>query len=79
MREILKALTVIVLLAYVAPASWEKQPTVSLAWFRTIHFADANNGWIGGSKGTLIVTRDGGKSWRPARKIHFGYHQKDIF
>ncbi len=44
-------------------AEWRKQSANTLAWLRTIHFIDANNGWIGGSKGTLLKTVDGGESW----------------
>jgi photosystem II stability/assembly factor-like uncharacterized protein len=40
-------------------------PTV--AWFRSIDFADENNGWIVGGYGTILRTTDGGKSWRPSR------------
>ena len=28
-----------------------------------IHFVDQNNGWVGGSGGTLFQTTNGGQSW----------------
>ncbi len=65
--------------AQTAQAGWVKQTTGSLAWLHTVHFVDANNGWVGGSKGTVLITSDGGTTWRHGtkftsdtiRKIHF--------
>ena len=74
-KQILKLLRIIpflILLVFVQTASggeWVKQPTSSLAWFRTIHFADAERGFIGGSKGALLQSIDGGKTWRVVRKF----------
>jgi len=44
-------------------AGWEKQDSNTLAWLRTVFFVDAKVGWIGGSKGTFLSTKDGGKTW----------------
>lgn len=52
-----------------AKAQWIKQETNTLAWLHTVHFADANTGWIGGSKGTLLTTSDGGKNWKQTPKF----------
>jgi photosystem II stability/assembly factor-like uncharacterized protein len=36
------------------------------SWIRQLGFADANNGWLVGGFGTILHTRDGGKTWIPA-------------
>lgn len=35
------------------------------SWLRQVGFADANNGWLVGGFGTILRTRDGGKTWIP--------------
>lgn len=35
-----------------------------MSWFHTVFFVDQNRGWVGGSKGTLLSTTDGGKTWQ---------------
>ncbi len=47
-----------------ANASWSKQRTSSLAWLHAVFFLDQNRGWSAGSRGTLLATSDGGKTWR---------------
>jgi photosystem II stability/assembly factor-like uncharacterized protein len=32
-------------------------------------FADALNGWAVGDEGVVMVTRDGGKSWRQQKQV----------
>lgn len=44
-------------------AEWKKFESHSLAWFYDIYFLDANKGWIAGSNGELLATKDGGKTW----------------
>ncbi len=44
-------------------ADWHKRSVNTLAWLHSVHFTDAKTGWIGGSKGTLLGTTDGGKTW----------------
>lgn len=36
------------------------------SWLRQVGFADANNGWLVGGFGTILRTKDGGKTWIPA-------------
>lgn len=36
------------------------------SWLRQVGFADPNNGWLVGGFGTILRTRDGGKTWIPA-------------
>ena len=49
-----------------APAfgSWTKQRTGSLAWLHSVFFLDQNRGWAVGSRGTLLSTTDGGRTWK---------------
>jgi photosystem II stability/assembly factor-like uncharacterized protein len=35
-------------------------------WLRGIDFFDQNNGWIVGGFGTILKTKDGGKTWTPS-------------
>jgi photosystem II stability/assembly factor-like uncharacterized protein len=44
--------------------SWMRQPVGSLAWLHAVFFLDENHGWVVGSRGTLLATVDGGKSWQ---------------
>ncbi len=44
---------------------WTKQRTGTLAWLHSVFFVDESRGWAIGSKGTLLATVDGGKSWKP--------------
>ena len=44
--------------------TWVRQRTGSLAWLHAVFFMDENRGWAAGSKGTLLATMDGGKSWQ---------------
>ncbi|MEZ5343950.1 MAG: YCF48-related protein [Pyrinomonadaceae bacterium] len=46
-----------------AYAGWHKRSENTLAWLHSVHFSDADTGWIAGSKGTLLSTTDGGKTW----------------
>jgi photosystem II stability/assembly factor-like uncharacterized protein len=52
-----------------ARAEWVKQNSNTLAWLRAIHFADENAGWIGGTRGTFLTTKDGGDTWEQASKF----------
>ena len=44
--------------------SWTKQRTGSLAWLHSVFFLDQNRGWAVGSRGTLLSTVDGGRTWK---------------
>ena len=47
-----------------AAGAWQKQRTGSMAWLHSVFFLDQNRGWVVGSRGTLLVTTDGGTNWR---------------
>jgi len=44
--------------------SWLRQQAGTLAWLHSVFFLDQSRGWIVGSKGTLLATVDGGKTWQ---------------
>ena len=44
--------------------AWTRQRVGSLAWLHAVFFLDENRGWVVGSRGTLLATTDGGKSWQ---------------
>ena len=44
-------------------AQWERHRTGTLSWFRSIYFLDRDRGWVAGSRGTLLTSRDGGNTW----------------
>ena len=46
-----------------ANADWTKQNSNTLAWLRDVYFLNERTGWIVGSGGTFLVTKDGGQSW----------------
>jgi photosystem II stability/assembly factor-like uncharacterized protein len=43
---------------------WMRQQTGTLAWLHSVFFLDAHRGWAVGSRGTLLTTANGGKSWQ---------------
>ena len=44
--------------------TWARQPVGSMAWLHGVFFIDQNRGFIAGSKGTLLRTEDGGRTWK---------------
>lgn len=69
MRFFVRLLILLLLLpaaARTAAAGWTRLETNTLGWLRAIHFSDERTGWIGGARGVLLKTNDGGDTWRPA-------------
>jgi hypothetical protein len=50
-----------------AGKTWETQHTECFTPLNSICFADENRGWAVGALGTILHTRDGGRSWRAQR------------
>ncbi|HVE56500.1 MAG TPA: YCF48-related protein [Pyrinomonadaceae bacterium] len=46
-----------------ARADWIKQNANTLAWLHDIYFFNETKGFIAGSNGTFLETKDGGKTW----------------
>lgn len=46
-----------------ARADWTKQKSNTLAWLHDVYFLNEQTGWIVGSGGTYLSTKDGGKTW----------------
>lgn len=52
------------LLPSVSAATWTRQSSNTMAWLRAVYFLDQNRGWVAGSGGTLLETKDGGVTWK---------------
>ena len=44
--------------------NWTRQHSGTMAWLHAVYFLDQNHGWVAGSGGTILETRDGGQTWR---------------
>lgn len=81
MKLVKNLLTLFLLLVLIQTvrADWTKQKSNTLAWLHDIYFLNAQTGWIVGSGGTLLATRDGGANWTQnkhsnddtIRQVHF--------
>jgi photosystem II stability/assembly factor-like uncharacterized protein len=48
--------------------AWVRQNSGTLAWLYGVFFVNESKGWAVGSKGTLLATTDGGKTWQSRRR-----------
>ncbi len=67
--HIILLILVLLLTSYDVNADWQKIDISSLAWLRAAYFLNSNHGFIVGSHGTLLETKDGGKTWRQRPKF----------
>ena len=65
--QVIIAIILCTVLDRVAVASWERVPVKTLASLHAVDFLDSERGWIAGSRGTLLTSVDGGKSWKPEK------------
>jgi len=49
---------------FASAGGWTRQRASSLAWLHAVFFLSPNHGWAVGSRGTVLSTNDGGKSWQ---------------
>jgi len=50
-------------------AGWSKVNAGTMAWLHSVFFLDQNRGWIVGSKGAFLTTRDGGSTWQQKTSV----------
>lgn len=62
-------LCLILLCFQIAKADWTKQNSNTLAWLQDVYFLDEQTGWIVGSSGTFLATKDGGKNWKKEKNF----------
>ncbi len=67
--QIILVILVILLCFQTTQAGWTKQNSGTLAWLHSVYFVNENKGWIVGSKGTFLITDDGGRSWKQNKKF----------
>jgi len=58
--------------------TWARQRSGTMAWLHAVFFLDQNRGWVVGSKGIVLQTRDGGNTWT-ARSASTEDVVRDIF
>jgi photosystem II stability/assembly factor-like uncharacterized protein len=70
--RLLSSLALLLLLTAQAASAtggaWSPQSSNTLAWLRAVHFVDESRGWAAGSKGTVVSTEDGGRTWRALKR-----------
>jgi photosystem II stability/assembly factor-like uncharacterized protein len=48
---------------------WSRIESKTFAWLKSVFFLNQSRGWAVGSKGTLLITADGGRTWRQDKKF----------
>jgi photosystem II stability/assembly factor-like uncharacterized protein len=71
-------LLLLALPAFAQTGTWARQNSGSMAWLHSVFFLDQNRGWVVGSKGAVLQTRDGGNTWK-ARSASTDDVVRDIF
>ena len=62
----------------VSAGAWESQTSRTLAWLRAVYFIDEARGWAVGSRGALLATTDGGRTWN-VRRAPTGDSLRDVY
>jgi photosystem II stability/assembly factor-like uncharacterized protein len=62
----------------IAAGAWEPQASGTLSWLRAVYFVDERTGWAVGSKGALLETTDGGRTWA-VRRAPAGDTLRDVY
>ncbi len=57
-------LTALVAAPTASASTWARQRAGSLAWLHSVFFLNQNRGWAAGSRGTVLLTTDGGATWQ---------------
>lgn len=50
-------------------AQWKKINSNTFAWLHSVYFLNQNSGWIVGSNGTFLETKNGGSTWKTKSKF----------
>src|SRR5438034_4106042 len=45
-------------------STWSRQSSGTMAWLHAVYFMNQQHGWVAGSGGTLLETKDGGDTWK---------------
>jgi photosystem II stability/assembly factor-like uncharacterized protein len=76
--RLLLLLNLLCLPVFAQTGAWARQRVTTLAWLHAVFFLDQNRGWAVGSRGTLLGTLDGGKTWQ-AKSQPTGDILRDIY
>ena len=60
------------------PGRWVRVATPTTQNLTRLFFLDNNRGWVGGDQGTVLITPDGGQTWK-VRNVGLPFEVKDIF
>jgi photosystem II stability/assembly factor-like uncharacterized protein len=63
-RLFLLLLTAYCSLLTIYAGNWSRQSSGTMAWLHAVYFINQQHGWVAGSGGTLLETRDGGETWK---------------
>lgn len=62
-------LSLFLICSQIVKADWVKQNSNTLSWLQDVYFLNEQTGWIVGSGGTYLATKDGGKTWTKEKKF----------
>lgn len=62
-RYVVISFLVLAFVSLVNAQTWKKITSPTMSVYTDAYFVDANNGWLIGTKGSIMKTADGGKTW----------------